>query len=177
VQASLFSSRLLGFLVSKVCLATSNQFENVAALRVVVQQRKAGGHRDTEIVTYVLSGALAHRDSLGHGEVLRPGEFQRMSFADGARRGKLRLVASPTGEDGSLTIQQDARIYLSLLDRQTSLQYEFAPQRHGWLQVVRGNVKLNEQELHAGDGVAISSEPRVDITATDDAETLLFDLA
>jgi len=200
------------------------RFMGFRALRVMNEDRVQPGqgfgehaHEDMEIVTYVLSGALAHRDSLGHGEILRPGEFQRMTagtgirhsefnpsetdlvhfyqiwllprapglppsyeqkaFAESERRGKLRLVASPTGEAGSLTIQQDARIYLSLLDSVQSLRHEFAPQRHGWLQVLRGNVTLNSQPLETGDGAAISAESHVDIAATVDAEILLFDLA
>jgi quercetin 2,3-dioxygenase len=194
------------------------------ALRVMNEDRVAPGqgfgehgHSDMEIVTYVLEGALAHRDSLGNGEVLRPGEFQRMTagtgirhsefnpsntesahfyqiwllprekglspgyeqkaFSPDERRGRLRLVASPNGASGSLTIQQDAQIYLSLLSAGESVQYEFGPQRHGWLQVLKGSVKLNAVDLQAGDGAAISSEPRVDLAAGSDAEILLFDLS
>ena len=192
------------------------------ALRVMNEDRVAPGrgfgehpHRDMEIVTYVLSGALEHRDSLGNGEVLRPGEFQRMTagsgirhsefnpsdsesvhlyqiwllprekglrpgyeqkaFPEQERRGTLRLVASPDGEEGSLTIQQDARIYLSLLDAQESVSHSFTG-GHGWLQVLRGQVRLNDAALKAGDGAAISGEPRVEMAAVEDSEILLFDL-
>ena len=192
------------------------------ALRVMNEDRVSPGrgfgehpHRDMEIVTYVLAGALEHRDSLGNGEVLRPGEFQRMSagtgirhsefnpsdsetvhlyqiwllpretglrpgyeqkaFPEDERRGTLRLVASPNGEAGSLTIQQDARIYLSLLDAQQSVSHSFAGE-HGWLQVLRGEVQLDDLALKVGDGAAISAEPRIDVTAAENAEILLFDL-
>jgi quercetin 2,3-dioxygenase len=194
------------------------------ALRVMNEDRVAPGqgfgehgHSDMEIVTYVLDGALAHRDSLGNGEVLRPGEFQRMTagtgirhsefnpsreeaahfyqiwllprakglppgyeqktFPEHERRGRLRLVASPDGETGSLTIQQDTRIYLSSLSQGETIRYDFGSDRHGWLQVLRGGARLNDADLHAGDGAAISSEPRLDVAAQSDAEILLFDLA
>jgi redox-sensitive bicupin YhaK (pirin superfamily) len=193
------------------------------ALRVMNEDRVAPGqgfgehgHSDMEIVTYVLDGALAHRDSLGNGEVLLPGEFQRMTAGTGIRhsefnpsrdeaahfyqiwllprekgltpgyeqksfpieerRGKLRLVASPDGDAGSLTIQQDTRIYLSSLSNGETIQYEFNQDRHGWLQVLRGQVRLNDTDLQAGDGAAVSSELRIDVAATSDAEILLFDL-
>lgn len=194
------------------------------ALRVMNEDRVAPGqgfgehgHSDMEIVTYVLDGALAHRDSLGNGEVLHPGEFQRMTagtgirhsefnpsrdetahfyqiwllprakglppgyeqktFPEHERRGKLRLVASPDGDAGSLTIQQDTRIYLSSLSEGESIRYEFGSARSGWLQVLRGSVGLNDVDLQAGDGAAISSAPQIDVTAASAAEIMLFDLA
>jgi redox-sensitive bicupin YhaK (pirin superfamily) len=194
------------------------------SLRVINEDRVAAGqgfgmhpHRDMEIVTYVLSGALAHRDSLGHGETLRPGELQRMSagtgirhsefnpsesepvhlyqiwllpraaglppsyeqkaFAAEERHNRLRLVASPTGEAGSLTIQQDARLFLATFDPGTAVAHELAAGRHAWLQVLRGSVQLNDQSLTAGDGAAVSSESKLPIRATEPAEILLFDLA
>ncbi len=194
------------------------------ALRVMNEDRVAPGkgfgmhgHRDMEIVTYVLSGALQHKDSLGHGEVLRPGELQRMSagsgirhsefnpsvtdevhlyqiwllpraaglepsyeqkaFSDEERHNRLRLVAAPTGEDGSLTIQQDARLYLATLDTGTKLTHDFTPGRRAWLQVLRGAVNLNDQPLATSDGAAVSDESQLIITATEPAEVLLFDLA
>jgi hypothetical protein len=194
------------------------------ALRVINEDRVAAGqgfglhpHRDMEIVTYVLSGALAHKDSLGHGETLRPGELQRMSAGTGIRHSefnpsatdpvhlyqiwllpraaglspsyeqkafpadqrhnRLRLVASPTGDDGSLTIQQDARLYLATLDPQQQVTHDLAANRHAWLQVLRGWVELNGQPLATSDGAAISNESRLNITAAEPAEVLLFDLA
>jgi redox-sensitive bicupin YhaK (pirin superfamily) len=194
------------------------------ALRVMNEDRVAPGqgfgmhgHRDMEIVTYVLSGALEHKDSLGHGEALRPGELQRMSagsgirhsefnpsatepvhlyqiwllpraaglapsyeqkaFAAEERHNRLRLVASPSGEEGSLTIQQDARLYLATLDAGNHVSLELAAGRHAWLQVLRGAVELNGAALATSDGAAISDERQLAITATEPAEVLLFDLA
>jgi len=194
------------------------------ALRVINEDRVAPGggfgmhgHRDMEIVTCVLSGALEHKDSLGHGEVLRPGEMQHMSagrgirhsefnpsesepvhlyqiwllprasgltpsysqkaFAPDARKGKWQLVASPDGAEGSLKIETDARIMLANLTASRSLDFTFAPNHYGWLQVLRGSVSLNDTELHAGDAVAISDESLLKLTAQNPAEVMLFDLA
>ncbi len=196
---------------------------NFRSLRVmnedVVAPEKGFGthaHKDMEIVTYVLEGALEHRDSMGNGEVLRPGEFQRMSagtgithsefnpsatesthlyqiwllpertgiepsyeqkmFAADERHNRLRLVASRDASEGSLLIHQDARIYLSTLDRGHSVQYELLPQRHAWLQVLRGSVSLNGSELQTSDGASLSNETVLTIEAIDDAEIMLFDL-
>jgi redox-sensitive bicupin YhaK (pirin superfamily) len=194
------------------------------SLRVINEDRVAPGdgfgmhgHRDMEIVTVVLSGALEHRDSLGNGEVLRPGEVQRMTagtgirhsefnpspaepvhlyqiwllpegsgltpsyeqkaFAEWEKRDRWRLVASPDGREGSLTIRQDARLYLAALTGAQELHHELAPRRHAWLQVLRGDVTVNGAELAAGDGAAISEEAGVTVRATGEAEVLLFDLA
>jgi len=191
------------------------------ALRVINEDRVGPGqgfgthaHRDMEIVSYVLEGALAHRDSMGTGSVIRPGEVQRMSagtgvlhsetnpsaeegvhflqiwilpaergippsyeqkkFEDEQRRGTLRLVASPDARDGSVTLRQDVEIYSGLLDG-APVSHDFGPNRHGWVQVARGSVELNGQTLQAGDGAAISDEPRVTLKG-DGAEVLLFDL-
>jgi redox-sensitive bicupin YhaK (pirin superfamily) len=173
-------------------------------------------HRDMEIVTYVLEGALEHRDSLGNGEVLRPGEFQRMSagtgirhsefnpsasepvhlyqiwlqprqkglapsyeqknFSDQEQRNQLRIVASPDARNGSLTINQDANVYLSKLDSGATLEHVLATNRHAWLQVLRGAVRLNGQSLNTSDGAAISDEQTLQIEATEPAEIMLFDL-
>jgi redox-sensitive bicupin YhaK (pirin superfamily) len=194
------------------------------ALRVINEDRVAPGrgfgthpHRDMEIVTYVLSGALEHKDSMGHGEVLRPGEFQRMSAGTGIthsefnpsdtepvhlyqiwlrpdqkgiepsyeqkqfpaadRLGRLQPVATPTGEDGSLTIHQDARIYLATLPAGSRITQPIPSGRHAWLQVLRGTVTANGQPMDTSDGAAISNESALDIEATADAEIMLFDLA
>jgi hypothetical protein len=200
------------------------------ALRVMNEDRIAPGmgfgmhgHRDMEIVTYVLSGALEHKDSLGHGEVLRPGELQRMTAGRGIRHSefnpsdsepvhlyqiwllpreaglapsyeqkvipaaerhnRLRLVASPAGENGSLTIQQDARLYLATLDADARIEHIPAPARCAWLQVLRGAVEWNDAAensdvvLFAGDGAATSSGIQLNIRAKLPAEVLLFDLA
>jgi redox-sensitive bicupin YhaK (pirin superfamily) len=174
-------------------------------------------HRDMEIVSCVLSGALAHKDSMGNGEVLRPGEFQRISagtgishsefnpsaddnthfyqiwlepiadglppsyeqkrFDDQRMNNALRLVASPNGEDGSLVIHKDARIYLSRIDESKSVTLSLLPGRFAWLQVLRGDVAFNDHKLQAGDGVAVSNESSLLVNATSDAEVMIFDLA
>ncbi len=171
------------------------------------------GHRDMEIITYVLEGELSHADSMGTGSVIRPGEVQRMSAGTGVmhseknesdtpvhllqiwilperhgiepeyeqkefpaseRDGKLRLVASHDGRDGSLTIHQDADLYTTTLRDGASVSFDFRPNRYGWLQVARGSVSLNGQALVAGDGAAIEKESKVTIAG--DGEVLLFDL-
>jgi len=173
-------------------------------------------HHDMEIVTYVLEGALEHKDSMGNGEVLRPGEFQRMSagtgithsefnpsntkpvhlyqiwlfperkgiepsyeqkhFPEAERQNQLRLVASRDATDGSLLIQQDARIYLSSLDDGGQVSQKLSPGRHAWLQVLRGSVTLNGQSLETSDGAAVSNETTLHISAQHSAEIMLFDL-
>ena len=194
------------------------------ALRVMNEDRVAPGqgfgmhgHRDMEIVTYVLEGALEHRDSLGTGEVLRPGEFQRMSAGTGIRhsefnpsptdavhlyqiwllperqglepsyeqkaidlsesRGRLRVVASRDGREGSLTIHTDAAIYLATVASNEVVHHAIAPGRHAWLQVLRGSVEVNGETLDTSDGLAVSEEPELSVRATSDAEIMLFDLA
>ena len=194
------------------------------ALRVMNEDRVQPGqgfgthpHRDMEIVTYVLSGALEHRDSMGNGEVLRPGEFQRMSAGTGIthsefnpsdsepvhlyqiwlfpeRKGiepsyeqkrfaaeelhnRLRLVAARQVLEGSLTIYQDARIFLSRIDSGREVAHALAAGRHAWLQVLRGSASLNGRALGTGDGAAVSEESALTIQAEHDAEVMLFDLA
>ena len=174
-------------------------------------------HRDMEIVTYVLEGALEHRDSLGHGSLIKPGDVQYMSagsgvthsefnpsktepvhlyqiwmlpekkglkpaydqknFDEAEKRGKLRLVASPDGRDGSLRIRQDNELYATVLGAGDSVKHPLKPERHAYVQVARGSVKLNGQQLAEGDGAAISAEKTVELTGVKDAEVLLFDLA
>ena len=174
------------------------------------------GHRDMEILSYVLEGGLAHRDSLGTGSVIHPGDVQRMSAGTGVRhsefnasdrepvhfyqiwiepavrglapdyeqktfplaerRGRLRLVASPDGADGSVTIHQDARVHAAVLDAGQAVEHALAAGRHAWVQVARGAITLNGRALHESDGAAVSDEPRLTITATEPAELLLLDL-
>lgn len=192
-------------------------------LRVINDDRIAAGrgfgahdHRDMEIITYVLEGALSHRDSMGNGSTIRPGDVQRMSagpgvthsefngsetdpvhmlqiwimpsknglpsgyeekrFPEEEKRGRLRLIASGTGEEGSVRMQQDAKLYASILDEGDALEHRFAPGRVGWLHVAAGTVKLNGTELSAGDGVAISDEDAVTLGGHGRGEILLFDL-
>ena len=175
------------------------------------------GHDNMEIVTYVLEGALAHRDSLGSGDVLHPGELQRMTAGTGIshsefnasatdpvhlyqiwllpereglepsyeqkaispeeRHNRLRLVASPDGRDGSLTIRQDARLFLGSLDQDREFVYALPADRHAWLQVLRGSVEFNGAIMSAGDGAAVSDETALAVRAQSPSEVLLFDLA
>jgi quercetin 2,3-dioxygenase len=174
------------------------------------------GHQDMEIITYVLEGGLGHKDSLGNGSVLGPGEFQCMTagtgirhsefnasqeepvhfyqiwilpdrpghrpsyaqktFPQAERQGKFRVVASPDGQDGSLTIHQEAAVFLSSLEGKQEITHLLRPGRHAWLQVLRGAVQMGGVELGAGDGAAASDESKLAITARGPAEILLFDL-
>jgi redox-sensitive bicupin YhaK (pirin superfamily) len=175
------------------------------------------GHRDMEIVTYILEGSLQHRDSMGSGSTIRRGDAQRMSagtgvrhseanpskdgpvhllqiwimperegqqpeyeekkFADEEKRNRLRLIVAPDGDDGAVSIHQDARIYASVLDEGKSVQQEIATGRHAWLQVAGGAVELNGIKLKHGDGATISQENQLSIIAREPSEILLFDLA
>ena len=181
------------------------------------------GHRDMEIISYVLDGALAHQDSMGNGTagganagVIKPGDVQRMTAGTGVRhsefndsedervhllqiwilpaetgidpgyeekkfegdekRNRLRVVASPDGRDGSVTIHQDAEIYVSQLEDGREVAHELGLGRHAWLQVARGAVELNGHKLEQGDGAAASDEGRLAIVGRGPAEVLLFDL-
>jgi len=175
------------------------------------------GHSDMEIISYVLEGALEHKDSIGTGSVIRPGDVQRMSagsgirhseynhsksepvhflqiwllpnqeglspsyeqrnFADSEKRGRLRLVASRDGRDGSVLIHQDADIYASILGAGEAVSHGLAAGRRGWIQVARGAVAVNGKSLQAGDGAAASELPTLEIIgASDGTEILLFDL-
>jgi redox-sensitive bicupin YhaK (pirin superfamily) len=200
------------------------RFMGFRALRVINEDRvqpghgfPKHGHRDMEIITYVLQGELAHQDSMGNGSVIRPGEVQRMSAGTGVRhseqnhspadpvhllqiwimpaeqggapgyeqkfftaeerRGQLRLIAAPDGEAGSVNVQQDARLYATLLEPGEQVNYELPAGRHAWVQVARGAVELNGQQLEPGDGAAVSNETSLTISARTPAEVLLFDLA
>ena len=174
------------------------------------------GHRDMEIVTYILEGALRHRDSMGNEGVIRPGVVQRMSAGTGVRHsefndsktetchlyqiwiepsrggfpsgyeeralpgveraGKLVLVASPDGANGSTTINADTKLYCARLEPGQTVTLDLAKGRHGWLQVARGAVALNGEELNVSDGAAISNVQKLEVTGREDSEILLFDL-
>jgi hypothetical protein len=196
------------------------------ALRVINEDVVAAGrgfgmhpHENMEIITYVLSGELEHRDSLGTGEVIRPGDGQRMSagtgimhsefnpsqtepvhllqiwimpdkdkqevepsyeqkaFPEEEKRGKWRLIASPTGEQGSVKINADAKLLVTKLAAGESLPVTLPKGRYGWLQVARGAARLNGNALKQGDGVGVSDEGALVLEATEEAEVLFFDLA
>ena len=193
-------------------------------LRVINEDRIAPGtgfgthgHRDMEIVSYVLSGALAHQDSLGNGAAIRPGDVQRMTagtgvrhsefnhdkqgathflqiwllpgaanitpgyeqkaFSDADKRGRLRLVASPDGRDGAVTLHADAALRAGLFDGDEAAELALNPARRAWVQVLRGAVTANGQALVAGDGLGLVGESRLEISAGRQAEVLVFDLA
>ena len=174
------------------------------------------GHRDMEIITYVINGELSHRDSMGNGETIRPHEVQRMTagtgvlhseyssptdkthllqiwilpekqnlqpgyeqkyFAPEEKQGKLRLVASRGGDDGSVTINQDVSLYASVFSKGDSDEHELGEGRHAWIQVISGSLDVNGTTLEKGDGAAISEERLLQLKATaDNTEFLLFDL-
>src|SRR3989442_6029701 len=184
------------------------EFMGLRSLRVINEDRVAPrngfpthGHRDMEIITYVLEGELEHRDSMGNGSVIRPGEVQRMTagtgvthseansseteqvhllqiwilpgtgglkpgyeqktFTDDEKRNRLRLVASADGLDGSVIINQDASVYAALLEAGQDVIHQLTPQRHAWVQVVRGKIAINGNDLNQGDGAAINGESAI----------------
>ena len=194
------------------------------SLRVINEDRVQPGHgfpthshRDMEIITYILAGALEHRDSMGNGSVIRPGDVQRMSAGTGVshsesnpsaaeqvhllqiwilpakhglppsyeekhfdeeeRRGQLQLIVSSDGREGSVTIHQDARVYAAVLGAGQTISHAVDENRSAWLQVARGTLLCNDLELTQGDGAAIRKENELRLTAHDQTEVLLFDLA
>jgi quercetin 2,3-dioxygenase len=174
------------------------------------------GHRDMEIISYVLEGGLEHRDSLGTGSVIRPGDVQRMTagtgvrhsefnasksesvhflqiwilperaglppgyeqktIPDGEKRGRFRLIASPDGRDGSVTIHQDTSIFAGLLEAGESARQSLAPGRYAYLHVARGEVTVEGEQLSEGDGAALAEVASIDVTGRGPAEVILFDL-
>ena len=174
------------------------------------------GHRDMEILTYVMSGELSHKDSMGNGETIYPHEVQRMTagtgvlhseyssptdkthllqiwilpekenlapgyeqkfFAPEDKKGKLTLVASRGGDDGSVHINQDVALYSSILAKDETVSHSLTENRHAWIQIVKGSVEINGEFLNQGDGAAISNEKLLEIKSLEDeTEFLLFDL-
>jgi redox-sensitive bicupin YhaK (pirin superfamily) len=174
------------------------------------------GHRDMEIITYVINGELSHRDSMGNGETIRPHEVQRMTAGTGvlhseysspteethllqiwilperrnivpsyeqkifdaeAKQGKLRLVASRGGDDGSVHINQDVKLYASILNEGEEVSHDLKDGRHAWVQLISGALEVNGAELKPGDGAAVSDETLLNLKATKSgSEFLMFDL-
>jgi quercetin 2,3-dioxygenase len=193
-------------------------------LRVINEDRIAPGtgfgthgHRDMEIISYVLKGELAHQDSMGNIESISPGEVQRMSagsgvrhsefnhapnqtthflqiwiepnqrgiapsyeqkrFSDEEKTGRLRLVASPNGAEGSVTIHADAALYAGLLNAGHHAHVDIAPGRKAYVHLVRGALKVNGQALRTGDAALMADETHIELSDAQDAEVLVFDLA
>jgi quercetin 2,3-dioxygenase len=218
----------LGWLDSRHTFSFADYYDpghmGFGPLRVINEDRVAPGtgfgqhgHRDMEIISYVLEGALEHKDSIGTGSVIRPGDVQIMSAGNGIvhsefnhskvepvhflqiwiepdrtgiapryeqktfqerdKRGRLLLVASPDGRDGSMTVHQDVELRAAVLEAGQRLAHGLRSGRKAWLQVTRGDLALNGQDLKAGDGAAIDAEPALTLEARSDrAELLLFDL-
>lgn len=192
-------------------------------LRVINEDRVAAGqgfgahpHRDMEIISYVLDGAIEHKDSMGNGSVIRPGDVQRMSAGTGVthseynpsrqdpvhflqiwiepseygiepgyeqknfdaagKRGILRLVASPDGRNGSVTIHQDAYLYAGLFDGEEQSVRTLADGRQAYVHVARGSANINGQALSAGDALKISGQQSITVSQGNQSEVLLFDL-
>lgn len=193
------------------------------SLRVINEDRVAPGkgfgthpHRDMEIITYVIDGAIEHKDSLGNGTIITPGEIQRMTagtgvqhseynhsqeselhllqiwiypeergltpgyeqtrFARGEKLNRLRLVGSRDGRDGSVTIHQDVNLYASILEAGAAVSLDVNEDRKVFVQVIGGELVVNGKPLFAGDGAQCSGQPRLEITASSEAEFLVFDM-
>jgi len=218
----------LGWLYSRHTFSFSDYYDpqhmGFGPLRVINEDRVSPaqgfgthGHQDMEIISYVLEGALEHKDSIGTGSVIRPGDVQVMSagtgirhsefnhsktepvhflqiwivpdregiaprydqkrFPDNEKRGRLRLVGSTDGRDGSIVIHQDVQFFAAVLSTGEEVTHALAAGRRAWLQVVRGAVEANGQRIDAGDSAAVDDEAALTVTArNEDAEILVFDL-
>jgi quercetin 2,3-dioxygenase len=224
-----------GWLDSKHSFSFGNYYDpeqmGFASLRVINEDKVipgkgfgTHGHQDMEIISYVLAGELEHKDSMGNGSVIRPGNVQRMSAGTGVRhsefnpsdtnpvhflqiwilpdstglepsyeeknfsseikQGQLTLLGSRDGRNNSLTIHQDVNLYLGSFTKSDRFTYEISEQRSVWLQVAKGEVRLNELLLQAGDGAAITEETEIAIAGNTEnnsndlnSEFLLFDMA
>jgi len=217
-----------GWLKSYHSFAFADYFDpehvEFGALRVINEDRVAAGqgfgthaHRDMEIISYVLEGRLEHKDSIGTGSVIEPGDVQRMSAGSGvrhsefnpardepvhflqiwiqpnergiapsyeqkrfdaaAKRGTLRLIASPDAREGSVTIHQDACVYAGLFDGAETAALTLAPGRRAYVHVARGSIGVNGQRLGAGDAAKLTDAEQVKLEKGDGAEVIVFDLA
>ena len=201
-----------------------DRFLGFRDLRVINEDQVLGGggfpthsHKNMEIITYILEGALEHRDSMGTGSVIRPGDVQYMSAASGVshsefnhsktnrvhllqiwilpehqggdprydqknfdestRLNQLKLIVSRDGREGSISVRQDMNLYASLLEPEKTVSLSIKEGRHAWLQLAKGKIDVNGEEIEAGDGLAFSDESKIEIRALEKAEFLLFDLA
>ena len=199
------------------------QHVSFGPLRVINEDRVQPGqgfgthsHKDMEIISYVLEGGLAHRDSLGNGSVIHPGDVQRMSagrgvqhsefngsqdepvhflqiwiipdqagiapgyeekhFSEAEKRGRLRLIASPDGRDGSVLIHQDAYLYAGLFDAAEQARVQLSSSRQYYVQIARGELVVNGESLQAGDALKLRGEEYLELSQGDNAEVLFFDL-
>ncbi|MDP1914794.1 MAG: pirin family protein [Myxococcales bacterium] len=217
-----------GWLNTKHTFSFANYYDErhmgFRSLRVINEDRVTPGagfgthpHRDMEIISYVLEGGLSHKDSMGTGSVITPGDVQRMSAGTGVqhsefnaskvdpvhflqiwlmpdeqgvtpsyeqktfsaadKQGRLKLVASPDGADGSVRIHSATRLYAGLFAKGERAELALAPERHAWVHVAKGEVQLNGQVLKAGDGAALSKEALVTLEGVSAGEVLVFDLA
>jgi len=195
----------------------------MSTLRVINDDWVAAGagfpthpHKDMEIVTYVLDGELEHKDSMGNGSVIRPGDVQRMSAGTGVthsefnpsdekktnllqiwflpsqdgivpgyeqkfyapkdKQNKLKLLVSPDGRDGSISMNSNALLFGTLLDEGKSVNYDLATDRSAYVQIAKGEIRINGQHLGAGNGAAITSGTGISLTGMKSSEVLLFNL-